>query len=520
LTFTLTQLLTALGQAQHLAALTGIGRGIERETLRVLPEGKLSYQGHAYSIGSALTHPQITTDYAENLLEFITPVSHEPATAIAQLQDIQKFVLSELNGECLWPLSMPCYVDDEDKIPLAQFGSSNIGRMKTVYRQGLKNRYGSMMQVIAGIHYNFSFSEQFWLSLRQIKQNNDDLQQFKSDGYFALLRNYKRYSWLIPYLYGSSPALCPSFLRGKNPKLAFKTADSGYLYLPYATSLRMSGLGYTNNAQADLRVCYNDVAGYVEGVREAIKKPSSTFAKIGVKVADEYRQLNSNVLQIENELYAPIRPKRVTKSGEKPSDALAERGVEYIEVRSLDVNPYCDTGVTVEQIYFLDVFLTYCALTPSPLFDCTNQQDCCTNNMTQVVVNGRDPQLKLTTEQGEKSILQWGSELFAEFAEVATLLDNAYQTTDYSAAVARELQKIQQPALTPSAIMVRQIEQGEYQPLALAQQYRQQLLARDYQQFDLDYFTTSVQVSHQQQREIEQADTLSFDEFLQQYFSD
>jgi len=519
LALTLSQLLTAFDQPQRLAALTEMGRGIERETLRVLAEGKLSYQPHIPAIGSALTHPQITTDYAENLLEFITPVSNKPETVIAQLEDIQKFVLSELNGELLWPLSMPCYVDDEQKIPLAQYGSSNIGKMKTVYRQGLKNRYGSMMQVIAGIHFNFSFAEQFWQTLQIIQNNSDDLQQFKSDGYFALLRNYKRYSWLIPYLYGSSPAICPSFLKGKKTDFPFQESTSGYWYLPYATSLRMSGLGYTNNAQADLRVCYNDVAGYVAGVRDAIKKPSAEFAKMGVKVDGQYRQLNSNVLQIENELYAPIRPKRVTQSGEKPSDALANRGVEYIEVRSLDVNPFSAVGVSVGQIYFLDVFLTYCALQTSPLFDCTDQQDTCTQNMTNVVMNGRDPALRLINEGVEKSIQQWGRELFVEFASIAELLDRAHQTKHYSEAVSRELMKIEQPELTPSAGIIASIQSDEYHPLAWAQQYRQQLLNQDYQFFDLDYFKTTVQASHQQQAAIEQADALSFDEFLQQYFS-
>ena len=352
LTISLNEYLNAFNQEANLSSLTGIGRGIEREALRILPEGELSQRPHYHALGSALTHPSITTDYAETLLEFITPVTQSPEQAIAQLQDIQKYTLSQIEGELLWPMSMPCFVEDEDKIELAQYGDSNIGKMKTVYRQGLKNRYGSMMQVISGIHFNFSFSKDFWRTLQAIDQNQQPIDDYISARYFSVLRNYKRYCWLIPYLFGSSPSLCPSFLQGKAHQLPFKKSPSGSLYLEHATSLRMSDLGYTNSEQSSLRICYNNLDDYVAGVQEAINLPSETFAQIGVKVDGSYQQLNANVLQIENELYAPIRPKRVAHSGEKPSQALKSRGVEYIEVRALDVNPFVDTGISIEQVYF------------------------------------------------------------------------------------------------------------------------------------------------------------------------
>ena len=168
LTLSLNEYISAFSQNEHLTSFSQFGRGIEREALRVLPQGRLSDREHSELIGSALTHPNITTDYSETLLEFITPVSHVPEMAIAQLEDVQKFTLSQLDGELLWPMSMPCFVEDDDKIPLAQFGKSNIGRMKTVYRQGLKNRYGSMMQVISGIHFNFSFPRSFFQSMQTL----------------------------------------------------------------------------------------------------------------------------------------------------------------------------------------------------------------------------------------------------------------------------------------------------------------------------------------------------------------
>jgi glutamate--cysteine ligase len=511
----------AFSQDEHLPSLTGIGRGIEREGLRVLSEGRLSLKPHHYNLGSALTHPNITTDYSETLLEFITPVSFIAETTIAQLQDIQKYTLSQIDGELLWPMSMPCFVDDEDSIPLANYGTSNVGLMKTAYRQGLKNRYGSMMQVISGIHFNFSFSQNFWQSMQKISESNLPTNDFISEKYFSLLRNYKRYCWLIPYLYGSSPAICGSFLKNKATSLPFKKSASGYMYLEFATSLRMSDLGYTNSEQSSLQICYNDLDGYLDGVQNAINLPSEKFAALGVKVDGKYQQLNSNILQIENELYAPIRPKQVARSGEKPSEALRNRGVEYIEVRALDVNPFSDTGISIEQVYFLDIFITYCALADSPLFSCEQQQSC-DANMDEIVVRGRDPKLLLNDNGCDKSVKEWGGEIFDEMQKVATLLDNAHGGNKYSQALENEQKKLIDPNLTPSAklldCVVNQNKSLTKIALQQAQDYRQELLERDYQVYNEEYFKSQATQSHQEQKDIEDSDQVDFDGFLSDYF--
>lgn len=528
MTLSLNHFIDAFNKNENFKTLADIGRGIEREGLRVLPEGKLSDHGHYSALGSALTHGEITTDYSETLLEFITPVSHSPEEAIAQLQDIQKFTFANINGELIWPMSMPCFVNDANKVPLAQYGTSNIGKMKTVYRQGLKNRYGSMMQVIAGIHFNISFSEGFWQVIQNLQpqNNNQTLNDFISDQYFSILRNYKRYCWLIPYLYGASPALCSSFLQGKTPQLPFKKSPSGALYLQYATSLRMSDLGYTSSEQSSLKICYNNLHDYVDGVQHAIRLKSDKFESIGVKVNGEYQQLNANVLQIENELYAPIRPKQVMKSGEKPSQALRDRGVEYIEVRALDVNPFVDAGISLEQIHFLDVFITYCAFVENKNFDCDSQQYC-DNNMKDVVIRGRDPELLLSDAncQGDvslKSVAVWGNELFDDMAQVALLLDKAYGTNNYSESIVRERAKVNDASLTPSAkilsIIIDQEQSLTKYSLGLASKYREETLARDYQYYSQKYFVDKAEKSHQAQRTIEENDTLNFDDFLTNYF--
>lgn len=210
---------------------------------------------------------------------------------------------------------------------------------------------------------------------------------------------------MIPYFFGASPALCGSFIQGRETDLPFEKIG-GTLYLPKATSLRLSDLGYTNSAQSVLKIGFNSIDQYLEGLSDAIRRPSEEFAEIGVKVDGEYRQLNSNILQIENELYAPIRPKRVTKSGEKPSEALKRGGVEYIEVRSLDVNPFSAVGVSEEQVRFLDLFLTWAALSDSdPMDNC--ELECWRDNWNKVIVSGREKGLMLQIGcQGERLSLQ------------------------------------------------------------------------------------------------------------------
>lgn len=399
-------------------------RGLERESLRYTPEGALTQTPHPKALGAALTHRWITTDFAESLLEFITPVSHEVDTLLAQMSDIHHFAQTKLGDEKLWPLSMPCYVGSEEGIVLAQYGSSNTGKMKTLYREGLKRRYGSLMQIISGVHFNFSFPESFWDALFG-EQEESARQASKSAAYFGVIRNYYRFGWLIPYLFGASPALCSSFLQGRKTDLPFESIGKT-LYLPYATSLRLSDLGYTNSAQSVLQIGFNSIEQYLQGLNEAIRTPSAEFAKLGVKVEGEYRQLNSNVLQIENELYAPIRPKRVTQSGERPSQALARAGVEYIEVRSLDVNPFSPIGINEDQVRFLDLFLAWTALSDSdPMDGC--ELACWRDNWRKVVLEGRKPGLELQIGcHGEVLTLQaWAKRVFADLRVIAETMDAA-----------------------------------------------------------------------------------------------
>lgn len=501
----------------HPDALNGIGRGIERETLRVRPDGYLATTAHPASLGAALTHKWITTDFAEALLEFITPVDRDIDRLLAFLRDIHRHAARELGEERMWPMSMPCRVDRDQDIELAQYGSSNIGQMKTLYRQGLKNRYGALMQIISGVHYNFSLPLSFWQSWAGVEDAESGKEAI-SAGYLRLIRNYYRFGWVIPYLFGASPAICSSFLQGKESKLPFQRSDKGMLSLPYATSLRLSDLGYTNKSQSSLEIAFNNLPDYISGLKAAIKTPSEEFAAMGVKDKNgDWLQLNTNVLQIENELYAPIRPKRVTRSGEAPSDALQRGGIEYIEVRSLDINPFSPIGVDADQVRFLDLFLIWCALADAPEMD-SAELACTRKNWNRVILEGRKPgqTIGIGCGEAEHPLVDVGKALFNDLLRVAKTLDSQGGDCQYQEVCERLAASFDDPDLTYSARFLRTLQENgiEKTGMALAEQYRAQLCDESLQVLTEQRFHDEAQRSQQSQREIEEGDTLSLEAFL------
>lgn len=514
--------LESLSRPEFSGALKGIRRGIEKESLRVNDDSSLASTAHPAPLGSPLTHAWITTDYAEAQMEFITPVGTEAEETLGILADIHRHVYRHLGDELLWPVSMPCTVETEGDIELARYGNSNAGKMKTIYRQGLKNRYGSMMQTIAGVHYNFSMPENFWPVWQHIQGDQQPLQDFISESYLGLIRNFFRFGWLIPYLFGASPAVDASFIKHARSKLPLKQRGQESYYMPHATSLRMSKLGYNTKEQDNLPISYNSLPEFVSGLHQATSQPNPVFEKIGVKRNGEYQQLNANTLQMEGELYGPIRPKRVIKNGEKLSDALQARGVEYIEVRSLDVNPYAATGVDLDQVNFLDVFLTFCLLKDSPDFS-QQQQHIAKQNMNKVATCGRDASLELLDGEHPRSLKTWAEDIFSDLAEVAQVLDKANQGKDYQAALNRQHQKLKDPALTPSARMLKDMAEQDLEvnelALSLAKQHRRKLLETDYTQMQDGEFAWEAVSSWQKQSELEKTETLSIDEFLHLTFN-
>ena len=517
------QALRILSAPENRLLLTRIKRGLEKESLRVDSEGKLAKTPHPKALGSALTHPRITTDYSEALLEMITPPLSSVSDLLATMEDIHRFVYRQLEDEMLWVHSMPCAIGSDDEVPVAQYGSSNIGKMKTVYRLGLGHRYGRVMQTIAGIHYNWSVPDET-LSLLQIAGGNGaSFHQYKTQRYFDLIRNFRRYTWLLLYLFGAAPAVCRSYVKGKNHQLVPVGDDGHSLHTPFATSLRMGDLGYQSSAQESLTVCYNNLDSYIDTLRSALTQPYPPYAATGLKDSDgNYQQLSTHLLQIENEFYGTIRPKRTTRSGETPIKALSERGVEYVEVRCLDLNPFNPVGIDARQVHFLDIFLLYCLIAPSPETDDSEYRDTL-ENQKLTVYRGRDPQLHLQRNGGTASLRDWGHELFTAMESVAKLLDDASGTENYGKALGELRNHLDQPELTPSAqlldIMVR--EKVSYFQLALrhSRQLRDHFLATDMDPAIKDYYSQLATKSLADQTAIEAGDSLGFEDFLATYYN-
>lgn len=496
-------------------------RGMEKESLRIQPNGYLAQTPHPRCLGSALTHPSITTDYSEALLEFITPVFSDIQSPLDYLDDIHRFLYQCLGEEKLWVSSMPCIMGDELSIPIAEYGSSNSGRMKHVYRHGLWHRYGRLMQTIAGIHYNLSFPNSFWQAYQTACGDQQPLQDFISAQYFHLIRNFQRYVGMVVYLFGASPAVCPTFLRGRQHQL--ERLNQSSLYAPYGTSLRMSNLGYQNDAQSGLKISYNSLEEYVSTLTHAIRTPYPPYEAIGVKVDGEYRQLNTNILQIENEYYSNIRPKQTTQRGERPTVALSRRGVEYIEMRCVDLDPFSPVGISEQQIRFLDVFALFCLLQPSPEIS-DAEQHCINFNREAMVLRGRDPELLLKCGDDSVRFRDWSLALLDKIDELARLFDNSHDTQRYSQAVAIQKEKVKHPDLTPSAQIIAQLKEKRQSFFQFSMEmtlkhedyFRSNPLPEERQ----ETFRAMASASLEEQKAIEAADDISFEAYLERYFAD
>ncbi|WP_313076491.1 glutamate--cysteine ligase [Melaminivora sp.] len=501
---------------QRLAALTddrlaGMRRGIEKEGLRVLPTGQLALTPHPVALGSALTHPAITTDYSESQLELITGVHGGVQPCLDELTELHQFTHRVLlqqqpGGELLWASSMPCPLPPDETIPLGRYGSSNVGRAKSIYRMGLGHRYGRRMQTISGIHYNWS------------------LPGLSSDEYFALIRNFRRQAFVLLYLFGASPALCPSFVQGRKHALQPLGEGGHALYLPHATSLRMGRLGYQSEAQASLRVSYNGLKGYADSLHEALTRPYPAYEAIGVRsLGGDYNQLGTSLLQIENEFYGTIRPKRTVHSGERPLHALRERGVEYVEVRLMDLDPFVPVGITAQTMRLLDVFLLHCLLTDSPP-DTPEEIATLKANQQLTAERGREAGLMLERAGAQVALADWGAEVLAECAPIASALDAALGGELYAQALAAAQATMAQPEATPSAhVLAELVQQHDSDFTAFARSHSQTardvLLAQPWADTQQQRYLQLAEQSLAEQQRIEEGDTLPFEEWRERYMA-
>ncbi len=502
--------------------LARIRRGVEKESLRATQEGWLAATPHPVALGSALTHPHITTDFSEAQLELITGVHERIEDCIDELREVHQVVYRNIGDELLWSASMPCSLPEDEEIPLGQYGRSNVGRAKTIYRMGLSHRYGRRMQTISGIHYNFSLPERAWPLLQRCEGRDGDPRTYRDEAYFALIRNFRRHTWLLLYLFGASPAVCGSFVEGREH--ALMPLGEATLYLPHATSLRMGPLGYQSDAQRSLKVSYNSLASYARSIRSALLEPYPDYEAIGVRDdSGNYRQLSATLLQIENEFYGTIRPKRRINSGERPLHALADRGVEYVEVRCIDVDPFSPIGIDAAMMRFLDIFLLHCLLSDSPPDD-PEELVRVARNQHRAAQYGREPGELLVRSDARVPLVEWAAALLAECEPIAAALDAAHQSNDYGKALASARAALANPANTPSARVLKQVaaKHGNvFKSFALAQSVRHRdthLRSKLPVEVQARY-ETMAKDSLAAQRIIEHSDTETFDAFLKKYLA-
>ena len=495
--------------------------GVEKESLRVDRAGYISQRPHPAALGSALTHATITTDFSEALLEFVTPAYRGVRETARSLRHLHQFTYPLIGDEVLWATSMPCMVTGDRSIPIARYGSSNVGTMKHVYRCGLSHRYGRVMQIISGVHFNFSLPRPFWAAFRETEgREGDRLGAFASERYFALVRNFHRRGWLVPLLFGSSPAICRSFL-GTAPH-AFSEFGRGTLYEPFGTSLRMSDIGYKNESQRQLGISYDSPADYVRTLHGATEAAHPPYGELGVVADGEHRQLNANLLQIENEYYSFVRPKQIARSGEKPTVALQRRGVQYVEIRALDVDPFSPVGIEEDTMRFMEAFLIHCALDSSPPVSPREREES-EENQRLVAVRGRDSALRLRCAGANIPVMEWAREIVDAVAEIAEILDAPTRTRRYAEAIRSCRACLDDPQLLPSARVLEEMRARSEAFFEFAmrksEEHRATLLAATLPAARKAALEAEAIASLRAQSEIEAADRLSFPEYLERYFA-
>lgn len=497
--------------------LTNFNRGIEKEGLRVTNAAKMAQTSHSNRLGSKLTHPYITTDYGESLLEFITPVESNIDHTIEFLKDLHRITYLQ-SGELIWSSSIPCILEGDAKIKIADFGKSNIGKLKKIYREGLNHRYGKSMQSIAGLHYNFSLPDAFWTELKNEISSDDSIIELKNQYYFRLIRNFRRYHWILYYLFGASPVVDKSFIENKTHDLESITKNTWGL--PFATSLRMGKLGYTSDAQKEINLCFNGLESYIDSLENARLQSYPPYEKIGLKDDEgNYKQLNTGILQIDNEFYSPIRPKHVAKSCQSALQALHKNGVEYIEIRCLDLNPFCEVGIDESSIKFLDAFLMFCLLGEEEVIEKT-ECDEIKSNVNYVVNNGRNPELVLVQKGQTITLKDYGLEIIEKIKNVGEVLESSIKGT--MDAINWQQKKFMDSDMTPSGRIMGSLKQKQlsFVEFTLQQSVDNRSFLREKHMLEstLREYEKIAKDSLLQQKEIEQSDEIEFDEFLAQYY--
>ena len=483
-------------------------RGIERESLRVDENGNISQKNHPQNLGSPLTNKDITTDFAEALLELVTPTFESPEELFAYLNLLHKFVYSEIGEEILWNFSMPCAFKNEKEIRIAEYGNSNSGMLKHIYRKGLRLRYGSIMQCVSGIHYNFSLTKDSW----KILDKNSD-QDYINEKYLGAIRNIKRNFWFILEQFGASPLMHKSYLYEREHSL--KKYNSNDLFLPYATSLRMSNVGYQSNIQDSLKISYNNLDEFINTLIKGIKTPIKKFKDIGMfDNAGIAQQISMGILQIENELYDIVRPKRSGPSGSRPSTLLKTEGIEYLELRGIDINPFIPEGIDINKIKLLDIYIIHSLVSESPYMSDAEIKEIKTNQKT-MVSEGRLKNTMLSKNGDLVSLTELRKIFLSELEQTAKALDeyfDGYLDSFYS-----EMSKSELPS--EKILSDMEAEGFEFQNYGLIQSKK---IADEFKSSDVNDFSTMTymaKTSIENLKNLEESSSMDINKYVELYNS-
>lgn len=362
--------------------------GIEREGLRCEISGKLALTPHPEVFGEKLRNPYITTDFSESQLELITPAMDTLEQTYDFLSELYDIAVMEIGDEYIWPQSMPCIIPEDKKIPIARFCKCPPGVDAESYRQKLMLKYGGKKQLVSGIHYNFSFKESLIQKLHTAYAPQLDTKSFKNSLYLKVTRNYLRYRWLIIYLLGSTSTMHETYVEACGKQLKKISSDS--FSSDGALSYRNGECGYQN--------------------KTAI---FPNYDSVGEHIASLERFIQEGTIESHKELYSQIRLK--AKDNGNLLESLQKDGICYLEYRSIDINPFDRAGISLNDLYFMQLFNLYLLFKEES--DYTLWQEEALENQKAIATHG---QKELQLKKDGNLVLKedWGMEMLQEMRKL------------------------------------------------------------------------------------------------------
>lgn len=414
--------------------------GLERETLRVDGEGKLALTKHPEVFECKISHPYITTDFSESQIELITPILNTLEELYSFVNSLYDITVLELKDEYLWPQSMPCSIPEDDLIPIADYGKCKSGEVASNYRKKLLKKYGGKKQLISGIHYNFSFNEELIKDLYKKIGNGETYRDFKDSIYLKIVRNYLRYRWLLIYLLGGTTTMHETF--GEKCVIDLDKISKDGFSNNGAVSYRNSECGYKN--PIDLYPNYNSVKEYVESV---------------------YKFIDDKLIDNHKELYTQIRLK--AKDNDRFLESLLEDGINYVEMRSIDINPFSKAGISLDDLNFINLLTIYFLIKDESSYE--KWQEEAQNNQNIISIYG---QMDVALFRDGETITKnnWALDILNEMKEM-----NSKLSLGKGDIIDSMIEKIKNPKLTYAYRISEMVKEEGFleSHLRLAREYKE-----------------------------------------------